>query len=196
MNAVNELRDMIALDVKAGYDTREQIINNAIDLLMGEYHPDWLEEQATQLTDKALQDHFEDQQLWKHDTDCDKLDEAFAELDRHGIVARQHFTCCQTCGHSEINQQIKETAVHRPVYGYVFFHWQDTESAVRSEYLYLAYGAVNGKEDESLNIAANVVAALERAGLEVDWNGTVQRRICIKNIAWQRRRVMEDLKLA
>jgi len=190
MDAINELRDVIELDVKGGYDSREQIINNAIDFLMGEYDPTWLEEQAIELTDNALKRHYDEQKLWLYETDCDKLDEAFSELDRHGIVARQHFTCCQTCGHAEISYEIKETEKHRPVHGYVFFHWQDTESAVRSDYLYLAYGSVSGKESESNDIANNVVAALNRAGLDAEWNGSVRSRICIKNIIWQRRRII------
>ena len=122
--------------------------------------------------------------------DNDRLDEAFAELDRHGIVARQNFTCCQTCGHTEISYEIIEAEQHRPVRGYVFFHWQDTESAVRSGYLYLAYGSVSGKESESLVIAQEVVAALRRAGLDVDWDGSVRTRICIRDIEWQRRRLV------
>ena len=188
MDAINELRDVIELDVRGGYESREQIINNALDLLMGEYDPQWLEEQATSLTDDALKKHDDEQRLWKHVTDCDKLDEAFSELDRHGIVARQHFTCCQTCGHSEISFAIKDTQKHRPVHGYVFFHWQDTESAVRNEYLYLAYGSISGKESESEVIASQIVAALNRAGLDAEWNGSIRSRICIREINWQRRR--------
>lgn len=188
MDTINELRDVIDLDVKGGYESREQIINNALDFLMGEYDPEWIEEQSEKLTDDALNQQYDEQKHWKHVTDCDKLDEAFAELDRHGIVARQHFTCCQTCGHSEISQEIKKTEKHRPVQGYVFFHWQDTESAVRSEYLYLAYGSVSGKESESEQIASQIVATLARAGLDAEWNGSVRSRICIRNINWQRRR--------
>lgn len=196
LDTINELRDVIELDVKAGYDTREQIILSAIDILMGDYDPQWLEEQATLLTDSVFKEHFDIQKDWSYVTDCDRLDEAFAELDRHGIVARQHFTCCQTCGHSEINFPIETTKQYRPVHGYVFFHWQDTESAVRSEYLYLAYGAVNGKESESKVIAHHVVDALRRAGLDADWNGSVNSRICIRNIKWQRRRVNWMLELS
>lgn len=189
MDAINELRDVITLDVTAGYETRAQIIASAIDMLMGDYSHEWLDEQATRLTDEALARHKAEQALWKHSTDCDKLDEAFAELDRHGIVARQHFTCCQTCGHSEINAEIKATRVHRPVRGYVFFHWQDTESVVKNGYLYLAYGAVNGKERDSQWIASDIITALQRAGLEAEWKGSVRSRICIRDFVWQRRRI-------
>lgn len=189
MNATTELQEVISIDVQAGYDSREQIIESAIDFLLGEYNPEWLEEEATRLTDDLLAKHMQEQRNWLSETDCDRLDEAFAELDRHGIVARQNFTCCQTCGHAEINTEIAKTQQYRPVRGYVFFHWQDTESAVRSGYLYLAYGSVSGKEEESALIAREVVASLRRAGLEADWNGSVRTRICIKNIEWKRRRV-------
>lgn len=189
MDAINELRDVIELDVKAGFDSREQVINSAIDLLLGDYDPIWLEEQATKLTNNAFRHHYDEQKLWAYDTDCDKLDAAFAELDRHGIIARQHFTCCQTCGHTEINYDIEQAQAHRSVRGYVFFHWQDTESAVRSDYLYLAYGSVSGKELESKWIAVQIVDTLQRYGLDATWNSSIRTRICIKNIIWQRRRV-------
>jgi hypothetical protein len=189
MNATTELEEVISIDVTAGYESREEIIENAIDFLLGDYNPEWLEEEATRLTDSLLEKHFEEQKTWLDETDCDRLDEAFAELDRHGIVARQNFTCCQTCGHTEINSEIAKTQNYRPVRGYVFFHWQDTETAVRNAYLYLAYGSISGKEGESALIAQEVVAALRRAGLEADWNDSVRTRICIKDIEWKRRRI-------
>lgn len=189
MNATTELQEVISIDVQAGYESREEIIEGAVDFLLGEYSPEWLEEEATRLTDKLLAEHMAEQKCWTYETDCDRLDEAFAELDRHGIVARQNFTCCQTCGHAEINTEISKTQDYRPVRGYVFFHWQDTESAVRNAHLYLAYGSVSGKELESSLVAREVVGALRRAGLEAEWNDSVQTRILIKNIEWKRRRI-------
>jgi uncharacterized protein DUF6891 len=189
MDAITELQEVISIDIRAGYDEREQIIESAVDFLLGDYNPEWLEDEATLLTDGFLARHMAEQKTWTYETDCDRLDEAFSELDRHGIVARQNFTCCQTCGHTEINTEIAKTQQHRPVRGYVFFHWQDTESAVRNGYLYLAYGSVSGKEHESEYVAQEVMAALRRAGLEADWNDSVRTRICIRNIEWQRRRI-------
>lgn len=179
--------------VRAGFDEREAIIQQTVDYLSGiEYDSDWLLTQVTERVDQRLQQHYAEQKQWTHETDCDRLDDAFAELDRNGIVARQHFACCQTCGHEAMQQEMAVAQRYRPVRGYVFFHRQDTESAVRSGHLYLAYCSVSYKPDEAVPVAQEVVDTLRRAGLEVDWNGSVQTRICIKNITWQRRRWPEE----
>lgn len=189
------LHDHIQLQVQCGYDDRETIIESAVDFLRDEYEDvHELRRLAARLTDSALARHYAEQRTWTHVTDCDKLDEAFAELDRNGIVARQHFTCCQTCGHTEIGYEIGKATVHRTVRGYVFFHWQDTEWVVGNDVLYLAYGSsASDREDDIIPIAHEVVEVLRRHGLSVEWNGLIQKRICIKNIHWQRRRFLWDV---
>lgn len=194
-NSLSELRDTIETDVKAGFANRAEIIDAAIDTLLGDYEYDWIQEQAIRITDELLAQHYAEQRSWTGETDCDRLDEAFSELDRKGIVARQNFTCCQTCGHTEISYEIEKTSETRPVRGYVFFHMQDTESAVRNNYLYMAYGSVSGKEHEAAEIAEEVCKILRKAGLETDWNGSVRTRICIREINWQFRRDYEADKL-
>lgn len=191
--AIEVIQYQIMTEVKAGYLSREEIVENAFVSLLGECNPEWLEAEATRLADALLAEHLEEQISWTYETDCDRLDEGFAELDRHGIVARQNFTCCQTCGHTEIKAEIIKTKKHRPVRGYVFFHWQDTESAVRSGYLYLAFSSVSGKEQESELVAGEIVASLHHAGLEADWNGSVRTRICIKDVEWKRRRLEQKM---
>lgn len=184
------LYDHIHLAVRAGYDDRETIIVAAYALFHDDYEDvHELRRLVARLTDSALSQHHAEQRAWNHVTDVDKLDEAFAELDRSGIVARQNFTCCQTCGHTEIGYEIGKATVHRTVRGYVFFHAQDTESVVGRDVLYLAYGTPDGNEDDSVQIGHEVVATLRRHGLSVEWDGTIQKRICIKNIHWQRRRL-------
>jgi len=188
---VKELREYILLDVEGGYYNREQIIAHAVEYLLdsSEYNPELLEETAIQLSDELLAAHFAKQKSWTYETDCDKLDEAFATLDRRGIVARQNFTCCQTCGHAEINFEIDEASKHRPIRGYVFFHEQDVERVVASGFLYLAYGSVSGKSKDSVRIGQEIVNALRNAGLQVQWNGKIEKRIAINAINWQRRRI-------
>ena len=187
------LTDYISTQVTAGYDDREAIIEGAVDKLYNDYGTMRVRQMAREITDEQFARHYEEQRTWTHETDCDRLDEAFAELDRNGIVARQNFTCCQTCGHSHIGYEIDDAAEHRSIRGYVFFHKQDTELVVKYGNLYLAYGSVDGKEEESIDIGYEVVAALERAGLTVDWNGMIQKRICVRDMQWQRRRVPEAI---
>jgi hypothetical protein len=190
MNGVQQgLYALIETQVRAGFEEREAIIEMAIDQMIDQYALEWLDEHVPAVVDQMLQKHFVEQRSWNHETDCDRLDEAFAELDRHGVIARQNFSCCQTCGHAEISTEIEETASMRPVHGYVFYHQQDTDTVIEEGYLYLAYGAVSGREDESVAVGYEIVDALERAGLEVAWNGSIRKRIRISNIQWQRRRI-------
>lgn len=144
---------------------------------------------ASRLTDSALAAHYTEQRTWNHVTDCDKLDEAFAELDRLGIVARQNYTCCQTCGHTEMGYETGKTAVHRRVRGYVFFHQQDSKHVANSDNLYLAYGSLSGSDEEAVAVAHEVVSVLKKHGLKIEWNGRITKRIRIKDIHWQRRRL-------
>lgn len=188
------LHDHIQLQVQCGYDDRDTIIESAVDFLRDEYEDVVeLRRLAARLTDSALARHTAEQRTWTHTTDCDKLDEAFAELDRNGIVARQHFTCCQTCGYTEIGYEIDDALEYRPVRGYVFYHKQDTEHVVGNDRLYLAYGSLNGTDEDGVAIGHEVVGVLRRYGLSVEWNGLIQKRICIKNIHWQRRRLTFSL---
>lgn len=192
---MQNLRSVVELEVQAGFASRDEIIEIAVDYLLDhyDYSLDYIIERATRLTDRMLAVHFAQQHTWLDATDCDRLEEAFAELDRHGIVARQNFACCQSCGHAEIWEAIDDALQYRPVLGYVFFHQQDTDNAVNGGYLYLAYGAVDGSSNGSLRVGHEVVAALERAGLHVEWSGDLNKRICIPALHWQRRRLPPEI---
>lgn len=122
--------------------------------------------------------HLAEQATWPAITDCDRLDAAFAALEASGIVCRQNFSCCGTCGAYEIwDEAAALEAAGTPVRGYAFYHVQDTESAVRGYGLYLNYGAAAEGEAAALAIAGEIVAALQQRGLRVDWNGQWSRRI-------------------
>lgn len=191
-NSIHQsLDDHIRLEVKIGYASRKEIVEAAVDMFQdGFENRIELRKLAGRLTESALAEHYTEQRSWVYETDCDKLDEAFAELDRNGIVARQNWTCCQTCGHTEIAYETGRTSVHRQVRGYVFFHHGDAEGVTSDGTLYLAYGAVlNRSDEEAVAVAHEVAAVLRKYGFTVEWNGLIQKRIGIKNLRWQRRRL-------
>lgn len=170
--------------VRAGFKSREDIIWR-VEIYAGDTSPDLLELPLTRMIDSLLQAHYEEQKIWG-ETDCERLDRAFAALEERGIVARQDFSCCGNCGHYEIWAEMDEDSR-----GYTFYHMQDTESAAAGHGLYLAYGAnVENDEDNQaiIKIAWEIVAVLREHGLTVDWNGSPYRRILIDNLDWKRRR--------
>jgi hypothetical protein len=138
---------------------------------------------------RALATFVKEQTKWPRVTDCDRLDQAFAALEKKGIVARQDFTCCQTCGHAEIGEEIDgyEKKSGRKARGYTFFHHQDTERVVEDGTLYLAYGAMEEDDAGTIEVGREIKKALVDAGFQVDWNDDVRTRILLK-MDWKKRR--------
>ena len=185
----DDLHDFIKVQVAAGYAPIDEIVDEAVDVFADATGDTAAQRGAAlAIAQRALADHAENQATWSQTTDCDRLDAAFADLDGAGIVARQHFSCCGTCGTHEIREEMDQAAkAGTPGRGYTFFHVQDTEHAVGGELLYLSYGAADSDQAASVEIGHEVVAVLDRHGLSPAWNGKHAHRIAL-SLTWQRRR--------
>jgi len=186
----DEIRQELARRAAEGYDTDDELLEAVVEVLQDE-HPEETELAARvgRLAPEVFRSREEVERTWSVPTDNDRLDRAFTALERAGIVARQHFTCCQTCGHAEIGDDVDDGAR-----GYTFFHQQDTERAAEGGGLYLAYGAFlpegTSKEEYlrvQTQIGHEIVAALRAEGLEPSWSGEVTQRISLP-LTWRRRR--------
>jgi hypothetical protein len=89
------------------------------------------------------------------------LSNAFAQLRKQGYVAKQNFTCCQSCGWAAIYDAKLA----------VFYHSQDAQGLRKGDDLYLCWSG-DGQE---------IVDVLKNYGLDVEWEGTNNRRIMVKN---------------
>jgi hypothetical protein len=180
-----DLRHFVRVRVAAGYDRRDEIVDDAVDSVEGEPN---LQPVARRVTDEELAAHLARQAQWPATTDYDRLAAAFADLERSGIVVREDFSCCGNCGSHEIWEEVE--AYGEGVRGYAFFHQQDTESAVEGDGLYLSYGATAEGEEASLGVAAEIVAALRGHGFTPAWNGRLSQRIGV-SLDWKRRRTVD-----
>jgi hypothetical protein len=192
---VDALRRQVRRDVAGGFYDDDAILTNANQQFEEELPRPLLRRQASAALREALARHRAAEICWPAITDCDRLDAAFAALEADGIVARQNFTCCGTCGATEIWEEIEAAQAQGvAVQGYAFFHMQDTDSAVEGDGLYLNYGACETGESASIAIGHRVVAALEAQGLTTGWDGRLETRIGVA-IDWKKRRgvrVLED----
>jgi hypothetical protein len=186
---LDDLREFIRVQVAAGFSPVPDLVDEAVDVFADTtLAPAALREAATSLAVTTVAAHIAEQATWPPTTDCDRLEAAFAALDANGIVARQHFSCCGTCGATEIHDEMDRVAKDgHPVRGYTFFHVQDTEHAVDGDGLFLSYGSVDHDKEAAVAIGHEVVAALREQGLEPTWNGRHANRIGLP-IVWQRRR--------
>lgn len=186
---LEDLRQYIRLQVAAGYSPVPDVVADAVDVFADTtLAPDDLRQAAAQLAEEILSTQLAEQNNWPPITDNDRLDAAFTALNDAGIVSRQHFACCATCGTAEIHDEMAAAAKDgATVRGYTFFHIQDTEYAVEGESLFLSYGSADGSEDAGVAIGREIVATLEEHGLHPSWNGRLANRILLP-ITWQRRR--------
>ncbi len=187
---IGEMGLLIGREVAAGFSSRQEIVELAVEIHQDDAEESELRALAEELTGSAFYQHLKAQRGWPLVTDCDRLDIAFAQLEGKGIMARQNFSCCGTCGAGEIGDEMDQaTAAGAPPRGYVFYHRQDTESAVEGHGLYLNYGSSRGEESEeaALRIGAEIAGALRQQGLQVDWDGAWAKRISIR-LDWKRRR--------
>ncbi len=186
--ALQELRGYIQRDVAAGFRPEDEIATSAVEILADDYDADALTPHAAKMTRELIATHKQEQASWPQTTDCDRLDSAFAALERAGIVCRQDFSCCGTCGAGEIQDEMDKVAKSGTrVRGYAFYHMQDTESAVEGGGLYLNYGAVQDGDAAAVGIGKEIAASLKQQGLQVDWDETWAKRIGVR-LDWKRRR--------
>lgn len=186
--AFDDLRVFIAYRVREGFESVHEIVVDAHDWSYARYEREDLLPEIKRLTAEALAAHLAEQAGWGPTTDCDRLDAAFAALNAQGIVARQDFSCCNNCGFTEIWDEVEEAEKQGPIEGYVFYHLQSTERAIKTGQLLMAYGCLEDDPEAFQQVGNKIVAELRRAGLNASWGGTAGHPIVVEGMVWRRRR--------
>jgi len=172
----------IRVEVARGRATCAMIVAGTAEYLHGAGEPADLCDLAWELVPGAFAAHLEAQARWPDRTDSDRLTDAFRALDAAGIVAREDFTCCRSCGVNDIGAEVPDGS---PAHGYVFYHEQDAGRAAVGGSLWLAFGMFD--QQSSARAGEQIAAALRAEGLQVDWNGSPDQRIQVP-LGWARRR--------
>lgn len=120
-----------------------------------------------------------------------KLNKAFAQLRREGLLAKQGFSCCRSCAGSELATLIEnliETGEARPN-GVVFYSKQEgfRGSSVRESKfrrLYLSFGSVTTTKYgdvglPTVEVGQMLAKALTEAGLTFEWDGSPNSTIVV-----------------
>jgi predicted Zn-ribbon and HTH transcriptional regulator len=181
--ATDELLEYARRLTACGYYTQSDISQMLQEYVEDDGAQEAVKERVASALEQAVALQLKEQEADPAVTDYDTLRQAFGRLESEGYLVRENFTCCQTCGWSEADSELEDAAkAGRPFKGVVFFHQQDTESAVDGGGLFLAYGGEQGSDAAG----QQVVQAFEAAGLAAVWNGSAKTRICVP-MTWQRR---------
>jgi hypothetical protein len=147
-------------------------------------------EVVVRVTDEMLAKHYATQETWKAPTDCDRIDAAFSALERRGILARQHFSCCGDCAHSDIVKEIEAFKTAKPI-GYAYYSVEETVSAYEQGELPISFGDIDSTDDGSLEVGRIICETLANERLHVTWDGTRESCICLTGLDWKKRRTKE-----
>lgn len=177
------LRETIEQLVRGGYTPGDEIAGEAVEIT--EFEGD--EARAEELVVEAVQQLKTEQARWPSTTDYDRLRAAFADLESQGVVCRENFSCCGTCGSAEIGEEMEEAEARgNTVIGYAFFHMQDTERAVEGGGLFFNYGAIGAGKAAAEVVGRLIAHAMKQQGLLTTWNGSVSTRVQVA-LDWKRR---------
>jgi len=179
-----QLEARVRLAVAAGYRTRADLAELAEEYLATKERRPVSRPQAEALADRLWTERVREQERWQGETDPERLTAAFAFLEEAGIVAREDFACCRSCGLSEIGAEAPPGSR-----GFVFFHQQCIEHAAAGQGLSLYYGGFGSAEDTTAAVGREVVTALERAGLPTQWDGNPGTAIKVTPLDWRKRLV-------
>ena len=182
------------VDVRSGYRTEARLLARLDDQVRDEFRKAAADERDAELArwreraQRELAAHREFEASWVERTHNDRIDAAFAELRRQGIVALQDAGYTMSDGWEDVAEARART---KDAWGAVFFHRQDVERAVDGGGLMLAFGAfVRGDdhERESLRLAGVVRDVLAAHGVTTEWAGTLKQRIGVTPFEWRKRR--------
>ena len=109
---------------------------------------------------------------------------AFGELRKVGFLTKTNFSCCMNCAVAELGEIADKRRRNRAVY----WHQQDETHFKKGGSLYIrfCYLPPKGIEGDTTRveteIGEQVVAALGKVGLELDWNGNPNTTIRVSGI--------------
>lgn len=180
-----ELYFEINMLTKFGFYDNEEINEIIEDMFFDEeLDEDFIEKEI----EKAIDLKSQEEKNWDEITDCDRLDEAFKELNSYSFITLHN------AGYTIQDSAKDAIEVHRyltdkeeMVYGFCFYNTMDIENAINDNYLEIGYGEFIGEELKTAKIAEDIVFILEKHGLKTEWSYSIKDRIKIKPIKWQKR---------
>ena len=183
----DEVLEQIEKDVLMGFESAEEMTESIADMFADEddFDEDWLAETI----EARCEEHKENSFNWSKPTDFERLDAAFTHLIKNGIVCLHNAGYTKQDSISDCEDAIEELEdMNVEVTGYCYYHAQDLERAIdpTSKSLLLGFDSVGKDDEEAVIIGDTIVEVLKVLNFEVNWDGTIEHRIEIKNINWQK----------
>lgn len=184
----DEVAEQLALDIGFGFEHEEEIFDGIRDMFydVDDFDDNWLRQTIAE----QYAQHQKESLGWTRPTDFDKLAMAFDRLvEEEKIVCLHHAGYTKQDGEGDGMETIERLdKMGVKAIGFCYYHSQDLARAVNPDIknLYLGFDSPVQNDDEALAVANKIVAMLKSYDFEINWPGTVDERIEIKNIDWKK----------
>jgi hypothetical protein len=135
---------------------------------------------------KELAKKAEAQKTWPEETDCDRLDQAFENLNKSGVIALHNTGQTISDGLDDVAEALGQCD-GAEANGYCFYHGQDLERALEGGGLWLTFGDFDDDAAARKRIGESIKLCLEKHAFFVEWDGSADERICLPEFDWKRR---------
>jgi hypothetical protein len=178
-----EISEQITAFVKGGFHDMEEISENIQDMFYDEELDEkWIEKEIS----KQYKAQKLIQKKWDKETDFDRLCKVFDKLNASGIIALHNAGYTRQDGESDTLEIYKELK-RKNIEGYCFYHTQDMDRVIEGENLFLAFGDFKNDDKLGIEIGKSIVAALQEEKFNTIWDESIETRIEVNNITWQKR---------
>jgi hypothetical protein len=182
-----EALEHLTLDIKFGFENEDELFESVREMFYDEsdFDEGWLREKISDNYSKHQRESLE----WQHPTDFERLAKTFDELIAEGIVCLHNAGYTRSDGEGdcmETVERLDELGIKAS--GFCYYHAQDLGRAVdlESRSLYLGFNSVAENDNEAILIANRIIEKLRENSFKVDWSGTVDQRMEIKDIDWKK----------
>ena len=136
----------------------------------------------------AFDAHDAEQADWPDETDADRLDLTFAQLQCQGVLALPD--AGETAGEAvaaAARRYADAGGDQSGIVGFCFYLRDDLLRVADEGELLLGFGDVDGDDDAAVAVGHRIVDALDADGFTVAWDGTRGQRVAVTHLDWQRR---------
>ena len=189
----NEAFEQLLLDIEFGFETEEELFDSIKEMFHDEegFDENWLRQNISQ----EYEQHQRQSLNWIRPNDFDRLAKAFDQLINEKIVCLHKAGFTRQDGEGDCLETIERlNELGIKAIGFCYYHSQDLARAVDKsiQNLYLGFGSSTNDDNKAAQIADKIVSVLKENNFEVSWTGSVDQRIEIRNIIWQKVPDYED----
>nr|WP_288837660.1 hypothetical protein [uncultured Flavobacterium sp.] len=183
----NEAFEQLLLDIEFGFENEEEIFDSIKEMFHDEeeFDENWLRQNVAQEYER----HQRQSLSWIRPNDFDRLAKAFDQLINEKIVSLHKAGFTRQDGEGDCAETIERlNELGIKAIGFCYYHSQDLARAVDKsiQNLYLGFGSSTNDDNKAVQIGEKIVSVLKENTFEVSWKGSVDQRIEIKNIIWQK----------